>query len=154
MLANRLQDPDPLETDKQAAVRIGNLSYTSEVRAGNHSFLADEPKSMGGDDLGPTPYDLLVASLGACTAMTMRMYAMRKGWDLKEVKVHLQHNHEYKEDAENPGSPKSRIDVIDRVIEMSGNLDEEQQTRLMDIADRCPVHRTLHSENVVRTRRG
>jgi uncharacterized OsmC-like protein/alpha/beta superfamily hydrolase len=149
-----LSDPDPLETEKQAAVRLGNIGYTTEVRAGKHSLLADEPKTVGGDDLGPTPYDLFVASLGTCTAMTMRMYAKRKGWDLREVKVHLQHSHEYKEDAENTSSAKSRIDVIDRMIEMSGDLDQAQEDRLMEIANRCPVHRTLHNEIEVRTTRG
>ncbi|MEL7533808.1 MAG: alpha/beta fold hydrolase [Bacteroidota bacterium] len=139
-------DPDPLETDKQAVLRLGASGFTTEVRAGNHTFLADEPKKVGGADLGPTPYDLLVSGLGACTAMTMRMYADRKGWDLKEVKVHLQHSHEYAEDAENAGKPQSKIDVISREIEISGALDDAQRARLMEIADRCPVHRTLHGE--------
>lgn len=141
-----LEDPNPLETDKQAVLRLGATGFTTEVRTGKHTFLADEPIKVGGADLGPTPYDLLVSSLGACTAMTMRMYADRKGWDLKEVKVHLQHSHEYAQDADAPDKPQSKIDVIAREIEIVGNLDEKQRSRLMEIADRCPVHRTLHGE--------
>jgi len=141
-----LADPDPLETDKQAVLRLGATGFTTEVRAGNHSFLADEPKKVGGADLGPTPYDLVVSGLGACTAMTMRMYADRKGWELKEVKVHLQHSNEYAVDADNVDKPQSKIDVISREIEITGDLDDKQRARLMEIADRCPVHRTLHGE--------
>lgn len=149
-----LSEKHPLLTDKQAVVRIGAKGYTTEVRAGKHHFLADEPTSVGGDDLGPTPYDLLLASLGTCTAMTMRMYADRKKWDLREVRVHLEHNKEYPEDATEADNPKSKIDVIERVIEMEGELDEKQRARLLEIADRCPVHRTLHNEIRVKTKMG
>ncbi|MEO1448989.1 MAG: alpha/beta fold hydrolase [Bacteroidota bacterium] len=146
-----LTEPEPLLTDKQTAVRTGADSYTTEVRAGNHSFLADEPKSVGGDDLGPTPYDLLLASLGACTSMTLRMYADRKKWDLLEVRVHLEHYKDYPEDAGHPDEKPSKLDHIDRFIELEGNLDEAQRARLMEIADKCPVHRTLHSQILIRT---
>ncbi|MEO0897357.1 MAG: bifunctional alpha/beta hydrolase/OsmC family protein [Bacteroidota bacterium] len=149
-----LEEEEPLLTDKQAVVRIGQTGFTTEVRTGKHKFLADEPPSVGGDDLGPTPYDLLVSSLGVCTAMTMRMYADRKGWPLEEVRVHLEHRHEYAEDAANADSKPAKIDVIERIIEIEGDLDEKQQARMMEIADKCPVHRTLHNEIVVETRRG
>lgn len=148
----QLREKPPLLTDKQAVIRTGSKGYTTEIVAGKHSFLADEPLSVGGDDLGPTPYDLLLASLGACTGMTLRMYADRKGWDLQEVRVHLEHSKEYPEDAGMRDEPKGKLDHIERVLELEGNLDEKQRKRLLEIADRCPVHRTLHSEIIVKTR--
>lgn len=151
----KLTLPLKLETDKQAVIRLGGKGYTTEVQAGKHIFLADEPKSVGGDDLGPTPYDLLIASLGTCTAMTMRMYADRKGWDLQEVRVHLSHSKTHIEDQEACAEGKpAKIDLIEREIDIEGNLDEKQLARLMEIADRCPVHRTLHNEIHVRTTKG
>lgn len=144
----------PLLTNKQVVVRTGTEGYTTEVKTGRHSFLADEPTSIGGADLGPTPYDLLVAALGTCTSMTLRMYADRKKWDLKEVRVHLQHSKEHCDDCSDADNPKSRIDTIERVVELEGDLDEKQRERLLQIADRCPVHRTLHSEIRVKTRLG
>lgn len=149
-----LEENTPLLTDKQAVARIGSKGYTTEVRSGKHQFLADEPISVGGDDLGPGPYDLLVSALGACTAMTMRMYADRKGWDLQEVRVHLQHSHVYEEDQTQAEGKGAKIDQIERVIEMEGQLDGKQRARLMEIADRCPVHRTLHNEIRVLTKEG
>ncbi len=136
----------PLLTDKQAVVRIGAKGFTTEVQAGRHRFLADEPVEVGGDDLGPTPYDLLVASLGVCTAMTMRMYADRKNWPLNEIRVHLQHEKVYEEDQAAAMEGARKIDQIERHIEIEGDLNEEQRKKLMEIADRCPVHRTLHEE--------
>ena len=150
----KLEEKPLLTTDQQAVVRIGEKGYTTEVFAGKHMFLADEPISVGGDDLGPTPYDLLVSSLGVCTAMTMRMYADRKAWALKEVRVHLQHSHIYSEDQQHTEDKKSKIDQIERIIEIEGELDDKQRVRLMEIADRCPVHRTLHNEIRVVTREG
>lgn len=153
--ATRYIDLYPIEdltTDKQVVVRTGTDGYTTEVRAGRHSLLADEPESVGGDDLGPTPYGLLAAALGACTSMTLRMYADRKGWDLKEVRVHLSHAKDYASDAGESDNPKSRIDIFERELELEGDLDEKQRKRLLEIADRCPVHRTLHGDVEVRTR--
>ena len=146
-----IEDKTPLVTDKQAVVRTGAKGYISEIRAGNHQFLADEPTSVGGDDLGPTPYDLLIAALGACTGMTLRMYADRKGWDLQEVRVHLEHKKDYPEDAGISKEPKGKLDFITRILELEGNLDESQRKRLLEIADKCPVHRTFHSDIVVKT---
>ena len=147
----KLNEKPPLLTDKQAVVRTGPNGYTSEVQAGKHHFLADEPASVGGDDLGPTPYDLLLAALGTCTTMTLRMYANHKGWNLREVRVHLEHSKEYPGDAGMEGEPKGKLDHIDRVLELEGDLDEKQRQRLLQIADRCPVHRTLHSPIIVKT---
>ncbi|MEM7367169.1 MAG: bifunctional alpha/beta hydrolase/OsmC family protein [Bacteroidota bacterium] len=146
-----LIEKPPLLTDKQAVIRTGAKGYTTEIVAGRHSFLADEPRSVGGDDLGPTPYDLLLASLGACTGMTLRMYADRKGWDLREVRVHLEHSKEYPADAGLGEEPKGKLDHIERVLELEGELDESQRKRLLQIADRCPVHRTLHSTIIIST---
>lgn len=141
-----LEEPEPLVTAKQAVARIGGTGFTTEIRAGEHTFLADEPSSVGGDDLGPTPYDLLVSSLGACTIMTMRMYADRKKWPIKEIRVHLQHDHVYVEDSQASDQKPQKIDRIERLIEIEGDLDDSQRAKLMEIADKCPVHRTLHNE--------
>lgn len=147
-----LHEKPRLLTDKEVVVRTGGKGYTSEILAGKHSLLADEPAEVGGDDLGPSPYDYLLASLGACTSMTLRMYADRKKWDLKEVRVHLEHYKDYPEDAGQMDDPKSKLDHIDREIEMEGNLDDSQRQRLFEIANKCPVHRTLHSEIIVKSK--
>ncbi len=135
-----------LNTDRQVVVRTGDDGFTTEVKAGRHSFLADEPSSVGGKDLGPTPYDLLIASLGACTSMTLRMYADRKGWPLEEVRVHLDHGKVHEQDCENCENENAKIDQIEREIELFGDLNDEQRQKLLEIADKCPVHRTLHGE--------
>ena len=117
----------------------------------HHDLTADEPASIGGNDFGPTPYELLSASLGACTAMTLQMYARRKKWDLKEVRVHLNHRKDYATDMADVEQPSSKIDHFDRVLEIDGDLDETQLARLVEIADKCPVHRTLHGDVVDNT---
>jgi putative redox protein len=134
------------ESDRQVVVRTGDEGYTTEVRAGRHSFLADEPTSLGGKDLGPTPYDFLVTALGTCTSITLRMYADRKKWPLEQALVHVQHGKVHEIDSESNENPKAKIDKISREIELVGPLDEEQRARLMEIADRCPVHKTLSGD--------
>ena len=124
--------------------RNGNLQ--NQVIAGTHQFLADEPVSVGGMDSGPGPYDLLLAALGACTAMTVRLYADRKQWPLKRTTVKLKHDRIYAQDCAECETKEGKIDHIDRVITFEGDLDAEQHQRLMEIADKCPVHRTLTSE--------
>ncbi len=133
-----------LQTDRQVAVRIGTSHYTTEIAARNHAFLADEPKSYEGSDLGPTPYELLLSSLGACTAMTLRMYADRKNWDLQEVIVHLTHEKTHATDCDDC-EHEAKIDRMTREIELTGNLTSEQKERLIEIANKCPVHRTLNN---------
>ena len=133
-------------------VRIGPDGYTSDVTASGHRFLADEPSSVGGDDKGPSPYDLLLASLGACTAMTLRMYADRKGWALHGATVDLSHSRVHARDCEECESAEGMITRIERRLSIEGDLTDEQRGRLLEIADKCPVHRTLHSPVVVRTR--
>jgi putative redox protein len=147
-----LKEEDVLNTEKQVVVRTDDDGYLTEIKAGPHSFLADEPESVGGTNLGPTPYGYLSAALGACTSMTLRMYADRKKWDLKEVRVHVSHSKDYYEDSEAVEDKKSKIDIFDREIELEGDLDDAQRKRLLEIADRCPVHRTLHSDVKVITK--
>ena len=145
---------EKLKTDAQVAVRLGEVGFTSEIQAGQHGMLADESEDLGGDDFGPSPYQYLSAALGACTVMTLQMYARRKKWDLKEVKVHIDHGKKYSDDCREcvEFSKEVKIDHFEKVIEMEGDLTEEQINRLLEIADRCPVHRTLHEEVKITTR--
>jgi putative redox protein len=123
-----------------------------EITIGPHRLLADEPTALGGTDAGPSPYDLLLAGLGACTSMTLRMYADRKQWPLASVKVLLSHGKIHASDCSECETREGKIDQIDREITISGDLDADQRKRLIEIADRCPVHRTLSSEIRIRTR--
>lgn len=126
--------------------------FTQRIVAGRHELVADEPQSVGGDDSGPGPYDFLLAGLGACTSMTLRMYADRKKWPLEKVSVRLQHKKIHAEDCAECETREGRVDWIDRDITLSGPLDEEQKQRLLQIADKCPVHMTLHTETHVASR--
>jgi len=123
----------------------GTGTYTQQITAGHHRLLADEPQPIG-DDAGPSPYDLLLAALGACTSMTLRMYANRKGWPLEQVRVKLRHSRIHAEDCAQCETTSGLIDHIDRDIELVGGLDDTQRQRLLGIANRCPVHQTLTSE--------
>lgn len=116
-----------------------------------HRLVADEPEAVGGDDTGPTPYDLVLAGLGACTTITLRMYAERKGWPLKRVSVSLRHSKIHAEDCSLCETKSGKIDRIVSEITLTGELDEQQKQRLLEIADKCPVHRTLHSEVALET---
>ena len=138
-------------TQAQTAVYLGEEGYTTDIYNGKHHLVSDEPASVGGNDFGPTPYDLLNAALGACTAMTLRMYAKRKNWDLKGVRVHLDHGKIHAQDCADCETKEGKVDEITRIVELEGNLDEAQRKRLLEMADRCPVHRTLHNEVKVRT---
>lgn len=148
----KIAKKEPLSTDKQVICRTGDEGYTTQIQAGDHSLLADEPEKLGGNDLGPTPYDLLIAGLGSCTSITLRMYADRKKWPLKEVKVLLQHNKIHEKDCEACENANAKIDHIERQIELDGELSAEQRKRLLEIADKCPVHKTLHSKITINTR--
>jgi putative redox protein len=142
------QEIEPLETTQEVAVQLGSDGFTTEIVAGDHRFLADEPKDVGGNDSGPSPYQLLNASLGACTAMTLKMYAERKEWNLKEVIVHLSHEKRHVNDSANPEKKSSKIELFERSIELKGDLSEEQRSKLLEIANKCPVHRTLTESEV------
>jgi putative redox protein len=137
--------------DNLIVVRTGASGFRTEVLANGHPLIADEPLSVGGTNTGPSPYELLAASLGACTSMTLRMYADRKGWPLEAVEVRLKHDKVHCVDCAETGSGRSKIDRISRELVVEGPLDDEQRRRLLEIADRCPVHRTLHSEIEVTT---
>jgi len=127
-------------------VSEGNHKFLRDVSSDNHQWLADEPKRVGGDDLGPDPYEHLLAALGTCTSMTIRMYANRKGWPLEDVHVQLEHSRHHGADCENCEDANSKVEVITRAIKLSGPLDEGQRERLIEIANRCPVHRTLEGD--------
>jgi len=129
-----------------------NGKFQQTVTSGPHQLVADEPVAAGGTDTGPGPYDLLLSALGACTSMTMRMYADRKALPLDRITVTLKHNKIYARDCAECETREGMIDQIDRVIKIEGALDAEQHKRLMEIADKCPVHRTLHSEVRILTR--
>ena len=129
----------------------GEGLFPQLVSASGHALRADEPVSAGGTDSGPGPYDLLLASLGACTAMTIRMYAERKQWPLADVRVTLRHDKIHAEDCAGCETAEKKIDRITREIRLTGALDQAEQARLMEIADKCPVHRTLTSEVKIRT---
>jgi putative redox protein len=130
----------------------GQSKFQQEVTVGPHHLIADEPASAGGQDSGPNPYDFLLTGLGACTSMTMRMYADRKSLPLDRVTVTLNHSKIYATDCEECETKTGMLDQIERVIAIEGNLDAEQRSKLMEIADKCPVHRTLTSEVRIVTR--
>ena len=128
------------------------LGVAQEIAVGKHRLVADEPTALGGTDTGPNPYDLLLAALGSCTSMTIAMYARRKEWPLQSVRVTLRHARIHAEDCEDCESKTGRLDRIEREVELFGPLDDEQRSRLLEIANKCPVHRTLQSEISIRTR--
>lgn len=135
--------PEPLESEQRVVTRTRLSAFTTEIRAGNHGLIADEPVKVGGSDLGPTPYDLVVAGLGACTGMTIRLVAKAEKIPLKNVIIHLQHGKVHEQDCEHCEDEKSKIDSVHRTIELDGPLSPEQKQRLLEVADKCPVHRTL-----------
>jgi uncharacterized OsmC-like protein/pimeloyl-ACP methyl ester carboxylesterase len=148
---------DALEPDRPGYVVVeetGTNLYTQRITAGRHVLAADEPTSVGGADTGPTPYDLLLAGLGACTSMTLRMYADRRGWSLGRTTVALRHDRIYAEDCAECETKTGRLDHIERRIDLDGDLSGEQREKLLEIADKCPVHRTLSSEIVISTNAG
>lgn len=139
------------QAGKVVVKETGEGKFTQAIATEFYPLRADEPKSYGGDESGATPYDLLLSGLGACTSMTIRLYADRKGWPLEQVEVTLSHNKIHAEDCSDCETKAGRLDLIERSVSLRGNLNEDQRARLLEIADKCPVHRTLESEVVVRT---
>ena len=141
-----------LETEDQLVARITEQRYLTEIKTGRHRLLADEPKKVGGEDIGPGPYQFLSAGLAACTAMTLRMYADHKKWPLEEVDVHVNFDQNYAKDRENCEKAEPKKGKFERILELRGNLDDKQRQRLLQIANRCPVHRTLEQGVTIETR--
>ncbi|WP_422362834.1 alpha/beta fold hydrolase [Pyruvatibacter mobilis] len=157
-LGEEAVDNKPLvkgEPGRVTVVETRAGKFQNQVIAGEHLLLADEPVSVGGMDTGPTPYQYLNAALGTCTAMTLRMYADHKKLSLDRVVVRVGHDRIHVDDcaecAEHEGNTNGMVDVLERDIELEGDLDDETRSRLMEIADKCPVHRTLENKIVVRT---
>ncbi len=136
----------------QVVVTGSGAGVAQQIVAGKHHLVSDEPETSGGTDMGPGPYDLLLAALGSCTSMTVAMYARRKHWPLETVRVHLRHSKVHAADCADCDTQVAKLDRIERDIELVGALEDEQRARLMEIADKCPVHRTLTSDIDIKTR--
>jgi len=150
-----VMDAQPIRADEPGIVTVAETragKFMQAITVGKHRLFADEPVSAGGTDSGPSPYDLLLAALGACTSMTIRMYADLKQLPLEKVTVRLRHKKVHAEDCAECETREGKIDRIEREIELAGGLDEAQRARLLEIANKCPVHRTLHSEVWIPTR--
>ena len=127
-------------------------AFSTSMKVGNHYMMADEPEEFGGNDFGPSPYELVSAGLSACTAMTIQMYVKRKGWDLQNVEVHTSYSKSHAEDCQDCESPGTKIDTFHRELKLTGSIDEKKAQRILEIADKCPVHKTLHSKAQIITR--
>jgi len=148
----REQEADEAPPEGRVLVEEAGRRLTQLVKSGRHRLWADEPAHVGGDDKGPSPYDYLLSGLGACTTMTLRMYANHKQWPLEHARVTLKHQKVHAKDCEQCETEKGKVDVIEREIEIVGDqLTAEQRARILEIADRCPVHRTLTSEIHINT---
>ena len=135
---------------------VGHLNllednFTTSIQTKKHSFIADEPAEVGGDDFGPSPYDYLSAGLAACTVMTLKMYAQRKQWDLQEVFVYITYSKKHSDDLNIDVDKPTRFDHLSKKIKLIGDLDDTQRLRLKEIASKCPVHKTLQSEIIIET---
>jgi putative redox protein len=144
------QTMEQVMADNRVVARTAE-GYRTMILASGHALIADEPVAVGGTELGPTPYDLLAAALGACTAMTLQMYARRKGWPLDEAIVRLRHSKVHAVDEERCENEEAKMDHLDRRLELVGDLTDDQRDRLLEIANKCPVHRTLEAGVVVKT---
>jgi putative redox protein len=142
-----------LESDQAVVASLDQESgFTTQIKAGKHDFTADEPVDFGGNDFGPTPYDLVSSGLAACTVMTLQMYAKRKKWNLENVECHVTYGKQHATDCEQCEDSSSKIDTFTRHIKFNATLDESQVKKLLEIADKCPVHRTLHAQAQVVTK--
>ena len=141
-VANTLES-DAVDARAWVTARVGRQGFRTDVETRSHALTADEPLEVGGTDVGPTPYELLLAALGGCTAMTMRMYADRKGWPLESAAVSLRTARSHEKDCQNCETEDVGLTRIERRIELTGALDDAQRRRLLQVADRCPVKQTL-----------
>ena len=151
--AHQEVDSKTKKSDVRGVVVRGSATgFAQEILAGPHRIIADEPLSVGGTDTGPSPYDLLLAALGSCTSITVWMYARRKAWPLEELTVNLRHSKVHALDCAECETKEGMLDRIERDIHFAGKLTTEQRSKLLEIANKCPVHRTLMSEIDIRTR--
>lgn len=148
MAVNKTKNNTVIVTEKEPG------KFTQLIKIGEHMLYADEPLDAGGSDKGPSPYDLILASLGACTSMTLRMYATRKNIPLEGIRVILSQQKVYNEDLSNCVDKDERLDLIQRVIYLKGDLSSEQKEDLFRIANKCPVHKTLSQPSLIQTSLG
>ncbi len=148
----RVTEASSVLRPREVVVEGSAKGFAQVISVGKHVFAGDEPVEAGGTDTGPGPYNFLLAALGTCTSMTVAMYARRKQWPLERVRVRLRHSRIYVADCENCETKEGMLDRIERDVEFVGALDEAQRARLVEIANKCPVHRTLTSEIDIRTR--
>jgi uncharacterized OsmC-like protein len=144
----------PSQEPRKVVVTGPATGFRTEVEVGHHRLVVDEPVPVGGTDAGPSPYEMLLTALGACTAMTLRLYADRRNWPLERALVTLEHRKVHAQDCADCDRKPARIDVIDRTIRLEGALTDEQRAKLMEIAERCPVHQSLQTQIRVNTRAG
>jgi putative redox protein len=144
--------PTGQDAPADVVVRGNANGFVQEIDVGRFHLQADEPTSIGGTDSAPTPYDYLLGGLGACTSMTVGLYARKKGWPLEEVKVGLHHSRMHAKDCEDCETKNGMLDHIDVKVDLIGPLSDEQRAKLLEIAGKCPVHRTLKSEIKIKVR--
>ncbi len=146
----KIPENDALKTKHHVVASLdASDGFTTSMKVGSHFMTADEPADFGGNDYGPSPYELLSAGLSACSVMTLQMYAKRKGWELHNVQVHTSYSKTHAVDGANPEAENNKLDTFHREIQITGNLDDKQRLRLLQIADKCPVHKTLYSETQI-----
>lgn len=138
-------------SDEATVKDAGSGKFTMEIAIGPHRLVADEPTDLGGDEAGPAPHEFVLAGLGACTAMTLKMYAARKQWPLEHVSVHLTRRKVKAADCPDCHTTEGEVEEMTREITLEGPLDAEMRARLLEIANRCPVHRTLTGEIKIRS---
>ena len=134
-----------MPSEATVLVKVGPEALLADVQAGRHTWLIDEPVSVGGQDRGPTPYDMLLSALGACTAITLRLYATRKKWPLQGVEVRLRHGRVHEQDCEKCEEAGQMLEQVEKELRLLGPLSEEQRQRLETVSSKCPVQKTLQA---------
>ncbi len=149
----QIPPPEEIKSKSKVAASLDlDDKFTTRLKLGDHYFTADEPKDFGGNNFGPSPYEFLSAGLAACTVMTIQMYAKRKKWEVENVTCHINYSKDHAIDCEHCEKDTAKIDTFTREIKLKGNLSEEKKRKLLEIADKCPVHKTLHSKTQVITK--